>query len=158
MLNQPASTVSASAGTVARRRRVAAPTALALCACLSACGMHWPWRHPTPAAPQPVQALSVEGSTAILQFWDRNTLLLDLTALSGEGEASLHAAHGWPVRLEFKVQPGSMAQLEVRALARTVFEVPSQGKPVVLKLAAGAYVGDTPQITIRWSGAGGLER
>jgi hypothetical protein len=138
-------------------RPVSGAVTLALCMSLAACGMHWPWRHRTPPAPQPVQELSVEGGAAIAQFWDRNTLLLDLTALSGEGEASLHAAHGWPVRLEFKVQPGSMAQLEVRGQLRTVFEVPAQGKPVVLKLAPGAYVPDTPQILIRWSAAGGLE-
>jgi hypothetical protein len=124
---------------------------------LAACGIHWPWRQRAPAVPQPVQELSIEGGAAIAQFWDRNTLLLDLTALSGEGQASLHAAHGWPVRLEFKVQPGSMLQLEVQAQQRTVFEVPAQGKPVVLKLAPGAYVRDTPQIAIRWSAAGGLE-
>ena len=137
-----------------RGLRVAPLTALALCMSVSACGMHWPWRQRAPAAPQPVQVLSIQGGAAILQFWDRNTLLLDLSALSGEGEASLHAPHAWPVRLEFKVQPGSMAQLEVRALARTVFEVPAQGKPVLLKVAPGAYASDTPQITIRWSAAG----
>lgn len=130
--------------------------ALTLCLCLSGCGLHWPWRHRAPTAPQPVHELSIDGGASILQFWDRNALLLDLTALSGEGEASLHAQHGWPVRLEFKVQPGSVLQLEVRGAQRTVFEVPAQGKPVVLRLAPGVYVPDTPQLTIRWSAAGGL--
>jgi hypothetical protein len=138
-------------------RPVLRAVTLALCMSLAACGIHWPWRHRAPAAPQPVQELSIEGDAAITQFWDRNTLLLDLTALSGEGQASLQAAHGWPVRIEFKVQPGSMLQLEVRGQQRTVFEVPAQGKPVLLKLALGSYVPDTPQIVIRWSAAGGLE-
>jgi hypothetical protein len=129
---------------------------LTLCLSLSGCGLHWPWRHQGPAAPQPVHELSIDGTATILQFWDRNTLLLDLTALSGKGEASLQAVHGWPVRLEFKVQPGSIRQLEVQAAQRTVFEVPAAGKPLVLKLAPGVYVPDTPQLTIRWSAAGGL--
>ena len=133
-------------------RTVSQAACLCLCLCLAGCGWHWPWRHRTPAAPQPVQELSVDGTTSIQQFWDRNTLLLDLTALRGDGEAHLKATHGWPVRIEFKVQPGSMALLEVRALERTVFEVPAEGaKPVVLKLAPGSYAADTPQIVIRWS-------
>ncbi len=62
---------------------------------------------------------------------------------------------GWPVRIEFKVQPGSYAQLEADGLQRAVFEVPAEGKATVLKLDPGGYVPDTPQIAIRWSAAGG---
>jgi len=128
---------------------------MVLCSSLTGCGWHWPWRHRAAPPPAPVQEVSISGTTAIQQFWDRNTLLLDLTALRGDGEASFTTSHGWPVRLEFKVQPGRFAQLEVRALERTVFEVPAQGdKPVMLKLAPGAYAADTAQIAIRWSAAG----
>jgi hypothetical protein len=85
---------------------------VALCLALAACGMHWPWRHKKPASP-PVQELSIApadgaASAPILQFWDRNTLQLDLTGASGEGAAVMHPlpGHTWPIRLEFKVQPG----------------------------------------------------
>jgi hypothetical protein len=127
---------------------------------VSACGIHWPWRHRPPAAPAPVQELSIEPAGAaapILQFWDRNTLLLDLTSQSGDGGATLHApaGRGWPVRIEFRVQPGRFAQLEVQGRQRVVFEVPAQGAPVVLKPGPGTYARDTAQITLRWSAAEG---
>ena len=132
-------------------------TVAALCAALTACGIHWPWRHRAPPAPQPVQELSIEGGAGIQQFWDRNTLQIDLTALRGDGTAVLRAAHGWPIRLEFKAQPGSFAQLEVDGLQRAVFAVPAEGKPTLLKLSPGSYAPDTPQITIRWSAAADSE-
>jgi hypothetical protein len=136
------------------KRPGAAAVIALLCAALAGCAMHWPWRHRPPPAPQPVQELLAPAP--ILQFWDRNTLLLDLTALRGEGVATLTpvARRGWPIRLEFRVQPGSIAQLEVQGRERVVFEVPGTGAPVVFKLAPDAYVADTPQISLRWSAAG----
>jgi hypothetical protein len=140
-------------------------TALA-CVALAACGFHWPWRHRAVPPPPAVHELTIQPSgdtsataSGVTQFWDRNTLLLDLTAVAGDGAVTLTpTAHGWPVRLEFRVQPGSFARLEVQARERVLFEVPSQGKPVVLKLAPDAYVSETPQITLRWSVAGDSER
>jgi hypothetical protein len=128
--------------------------------------MHWPWRHRAPPAPQPVQELSLQappGASAaapILQFWDRNALLLDLTALRGDGAATLvpAAARGWPIRIEFRVQPGSIAHLEVQGRERVVFEVPGQGAPVVFKLAPDAYLPDAPRISLQWSAAGDSAR
>jgi hypothetical protein len=142
-----------------------AAAVLLLCAGLSACALHWPpWRHRPPPAPTPVQELSIESAAVpapqILQFWDRNTLLLDLTAVNGEGEVTLRApaGPGWPVRLEFRVQPGSIQRLEVQGRERVLFEVPAQGTPMVLKLSPSAYLRDTPQITLRWSAADGSAR
>jgi hypothetical protein len=153
MLNRPA---------LERPGSVAAITVL-LCAALGACAVHWPWRQRAPPAPQPVHELSIQPQTTsggsasapILQFWDRNTLLLDLTGLRGEGAATLSAAaeRGWPIRLEFRVQPGSFARLEVQGLERVVYEVPAQGASVLFKLAPDAYGHDTPQITVRWLAA-----
>jgi hypothetical protein len=135
---------------------------LGLCVALTACGVHWPWRHRKPAPPPPVQELSIapaDGTApvAIVQSWDRNTLQLDLTGSGGEGAAVLRPlpGHAWPIRLEFKVQPGRFEHLEVIAAERVVFEVPAQGAPVVFRLAPGAYVRDTAQITLRWSAADG---
>lgn len=149
-------------GTSSASLSIRAVIVVALGLMLTACGMHWPWRHRKPAAPPSVQELIItaaEGSpsASILQFWDRNTLQLDLTAVSGEGAATLRPspAHVWPIRLEFKVQPGRFVQLEVTGQQRVVFEVPAQGAPVVFRLAPGAYVRDTPQITLRWIAADG---
>jgi hypothetical protein len=149
---------------VSKRPAVAAALAL-LCAGLAGCAMHWPWRHRSPPAPQPVQELSIQAPGAaaaapILQFWDRNALLLDLTALRGDGAATLlpAAARGWPIRIEFRVQPGSIGHLEVHGRERVVFEVPGQGAPVVFKLAPDAYLPDAPQISLQWSAAGDSAR
>lgn len=133
---------------------------LSLALALPACAMHWPWKRRPAAAPQPVQQVSIVpdagvAAGAIAQYWDRNTLQLDLSAASGEGSASVTPikALGWPVRLEFRVRPGSFARLEVTGAQRVVFAVPAQGAPLVFKLAPGAYLPDTPQITVRWSAA-----
>jgi hypothetical protein len=157
MSNRESTNAAPSASTPIR-----AGIVIALCVALTACGIHWPWRHRKPNPPPPVQELAIapaEGSApaAILQFWDRNTLQLDLTGVSGEGGAALRLlpGHTWPIRLEFKVQPGRFALLEVTGAQRVVFEVPAQGAPVVFRLAPGAYVRATAQITVRWSAAEG---
>jgi hypothetical protein len=140
-------------------RGIALASALSLM--LSACALHWPWKRRPVPPPQPVQQLSIVADAAgpaatILQYWDRNALLLDLTGVGGEGGAIVTPikALGWPIRLEFRVRPGSMARLEVLAAQRVIYAVPAQGAPVVLKLAPSAYRADTAQITLRWSAAG----
>jgi hypothetical protein len=144
--------------TPARSDFRAALAALLLCLPLSACAMHWPWkRHPKPA-PAPVHYVTaVSDAGGISQYWDRNTLQLDLTGLSGEGHATVTPinAVGWPIRLEFMVRPGSFGQLEVVGAQRVVFEIPAQGKNLLLKLAPGVYAENTEGITLRWSAADG---
>jgi hypothetical protein len=135
---------------------------IALIATLSlsvpACAMHWPWKRRPLPPPQPVHQVTIVPDAAvaaatIVQYWDRNTLQLDLTAASAEGGATVTPikALGWPVRLEFRVQPGSIGRLEVQGAQRVVYAVPAQGAPLLLKLAPGAYHADTEQITLRWS-------
>jgi hypothetical protein len=127
---------------------------------VSACALHWPWKRRPPPPPQPVQQLTISpappvAAAAILQFWDRNTLLLDLTAVGADGAATLTPikALGWPVRLEFRVRPGTFGLLTVSGAQRVIFQVPSQGAPVLLKLAPSAVHADTAQITLQWSAA-----
>jgi len=126
----------------------------------AACAMHWPWKRPPPPPPVPVHQVMIEADAAvssapIVQYWDRNTLQLDLSAASGEGGATVTPikALGWPVRMEFRVQPGSIGRLEVVGAQRVVFSVPREGGPLLLALAPGAYRADTEQITLRWSAA-----
>jgi hypothetical protein len=139
-------------------RNIALIAALSLM--LAGCAMHWPWKRRPVPPPQPVQQVSIVSdasgpATTILQYWDRNTLLLDLSGAAGEGGASITPikALGWPIRLEFRVRPGSIGRLEVVGAQRVLFAVPAQGEPLLLKLAPSAYRADTREITLRWSAA-----
>jgi hypothetical protein len=137
------------------RMLVLAILPIALVACAS--GRHWPWHHRhTPPQAVHVVTLQSDNASGIVQYWDRNTLQFDLTALSGEGAATLTPVKsvGWPIRLEFKVRPGRFGRLEVIGVQRVVFDLPSQGKDLVLKLAPDAYLPETERITLRWSAAG----
>jgi hypothetical protein len=134
---------------------LAATLCLSLAGCVS--HWHWPWKHRSQPGPQPVHYMTVESDSAgaIIQYWDRNTLQFDLTALSGEGSATVSPIKsvGWPIRLEFLVRPGSFGVLEVVGAQRVVFQVPAQGKNLVLKLAPRVYLPETASITLRWSAA-----
>lgn len=153
------------------RHRARRLSLLAAALCLSAPAwawhmpsLHWPWHghHHGSGGPPSVQELSIQMqggvSRAIPQYWDRNTLLLDMTGVSGEGSALLSPRPGtaWPVRLEFRVQSGSFANLEVSGVQRVLFSVPAQGAVTVLQLDPGVYLASTAAITLRWSAADGL--
>ncbi len=132
--------------------------ALLLCATLSACAVHWPhwpWKQGPKPGPVPVHEVSIATpwDASIRQYWDRNALKFDLTALSGEGEAVVTplASNGWPIRLEFAVRPGSFSRLEVVGAQRLVYDVPERGNVTVLRLDPSAIVPSTPSLTLRWS-------
>lgn len=87
------------------------------------------------------------------QYWMRNTLIVDLQGASGSGNVVLKPREGttWPVRIAFKVMPGSIGELEVRAAERIVLPVTTQGaKPIVLELSPGIYVPKSTQISVSW--------
>ncbi|MDB6087710.1 MAG: hypothetical protein JWN85_494 [Gammaproteobacteria bacterium] len=141
-----------------------------LAGCSHPSGVHWPWRHKPTPPPQEVHELIVmtEGGAAIAsatgsanasanasfpQYWRRNTLLVDLRGASGSGSIVLKPREGtqWPVRLAFRVMPGAIGELEVRAEQRTVLPVTTEGsKPIVLELTPGIYTAKTAQITVSW--------
>ena len=143
--------------------------AIACAAALAGCGHlphvptpHMPslrfWHHRAPAAPQPVQELTVSDgnneTSAYPQFWKRNTLVIDLRAVSGTGSLELtpREGNGWPTRLAFRVTPGAIGQLEVKGAQRTVFPIATAAEPPVdLELAPGVYTLKTPQITVSWT-------
>jgi hypothetical protein len=142
------------------------PVLAILAALLAGCShLHvarlWPFQHKAAPAPEAVNELvaeSPEGVSAVSmgQYWDRNTLLVDLTAASGEGSVRLRPAAGaaWPVRLEFRVQSGSVARLEVAGAQRVTYLVPASGGAVVLKLDPGVYTARTAVLTVSWHPAG----
>jgi hypothetical protein len=127
-------------------------SALLLCLLtLTACG-HMPWGKKAPAAPVPVNELVVEGQ-AFPQYWKRNTLVVDLSGASGAGSITLKPGESgkFPVRVAFRVMPGSVGLLEVQADQRMLLPVTRDGaKPVDLELVPGVYTPKTQQIVVRW--------
>ena len=121
---------------------------------------HWPWHHAPAATEAPVNELLVEAAAGaaapeLLQTWDRNALRVALDRLASEGELKLHPVpgHGWPIRLEFAVQPGSFQQLEVRGDQRVILVVPATGGVAVLPVPQGLYSVATQELTLRYGSA-----
>jgi hypothetical protein len=136
---------------------VAALLSLAGCASLSA---HLPWRHRAPPPPEVSTALTVATAdgTALSwpQVWQRNDVVLDLSAVAGTGAAVVmpRAGLAWPVRVALRVTPGSIGAIDVRGAQRLVVPVPVSGKgPVDLELPPGIFVAATKQITLNWGPA-----
>ena len=108
-------------------------------------GVHWPWSHKPQAAPTLVVELSVTTASgapaSIPQYWKRNTLLIDLHDASAEGRIVVKPRAGgqWPVRIAFRVTPGSIGILEVRGEERVVMPVAAQAgtQPIDLELVPG---------------------
>jgi hypothetical protein len=157
--------MQAGAGVVRATAAAKARAAILTLAALTTAGCghlspHWPWHQaPAPPAP-PVHELDINGAAGagtFPQYWKRNTLLVDLSAASGSGSITLKPASGsdWPVRLAFRVTPGAVGALEVRAAQRATFAVVTAGgKPVDLELAPGIYTPQTPLMTVSWEPAG----
>jgi hypothetical protein len=161
-------------GSIAREQRVRrvsagssiratwlAPTLAAASLSLAACShLHWPWHHKQPA-PEVAHELAITTpagapTTAYPQYWQRNTVVLDLQAISGSGEIELtpRPNHTWPVRIALHVRPGSVGQLEAQADQRIIIPVTASGsKPVDLELPPGLYSATTMQMSVRWGPA-----
>ena len=154
------------AGRARARRRVRAAARISVLAWLgvglAACGhlsvgSHLPWHH-APAPPEPlVNELVVETAGAasapvLHQSWDRNTLRVDLLGLSGEGDLKLRPLpeRGWPIRIEFAVQPGSFAHLDLRGEQRVIFAVAASGPVSILAVPQGTYAPATQELTLHY--------
>jgi hypothetical protein len=125
---------------------------------LTACGVRlWPFGKRTPPQPVVVNEAVFESATgavpSVPQYWKRNTLILDLQSLSGQGEmiAKPREGSGWPVRVAVRTRPGSVGELDIRALQRVVLAVPQEGSEAVDFVLPPTLVrADTPQLTIAW--------
>ncbi|MDE2220388.1 MAG: hypothetical protein KGL25_08610 [Gammaproteobacteria bacterium] len=122
--------------------------------------VHMPWRHAPPPPEAPVNELVVEaaGSSSapeLTQTWDRNTLRVALDRLAGEGDLTLRPlqGHGWPIRMEFAVLPGSFQRLEVRGDQRVVMAVPATGAVAVLQVPQGLYASTTTELKLHYGAA-----
>jgi hypothetical protein len=140
-------------------------TALLLTACaghtaLKPSSWHLPWHKAAVAAPVPVAELPVQSDSgnpvAVLQYWTRNTLRVDLGAVGGSGSLKLlpSPVNGWPARLEFAVRAGSIRQLEVQGDQRAVFAVSattSDGALQTLPVSPTVYSPATAAIVVSWN-------
>jgi hypothetical protein len=133
---------------------------VALTLALSACGTMskmWPFGKkpkPGPEIVNEVELVNADGTTAgYPQFWQRNTLIIDLTDVSGSGNvaARLREETTWPVRVAVRVRPASVQQIEVRGEERNVMAVSPQGvKPIDLELEPSVFRPTTSAIYISW--------
>ena len=133
---------------------------IACCLALTACGHMprlWPFGKKAKAAPQAVNELnlvSADGSPATLpQYWSRNTLVIDLSDVSGSGNvaARLPPDTTWPARMAVRVRPGGVQQVEILGEERNVLPVSTVGtKAIDLELAPSVYTPRTAAIYISW--------
>jgi hypothetical protein len=133
---------------------------LLLAGCASS-GARWPFKGRAAPPPQAVAELAVELAQAgappvVLQYWERNTLVVDLTSVAGAGRVSLrpNAERGWPVRIAFRMAPRRFEVLEVRGAQRMLLPVAAGASaPVTAELPDGVYVVATPELLISWGAA-----
>jgi hypothetical protein len=118
---------------------------------------HWPFGKSKVAAPEPVQELHVQAAAAdaapaVLQYWERNTLVVDLTNVASAGQVQLirDPARTWPVRVAFRMAPGRFETLEVQGAQRVVVPVAAGTGAVTSVLPAGAYETATTTLSLRW--------
>ena len=143
---------------------VASGLGLSACSSFHMPRMHmpnvWPFHKKVKPGPEAVNELTLvnaDGSAASYpQYWVRNTLVIDLSGVSGQGNfaARLPEETTWPVRVAVRVRPGSVGQLEVQAEERDILPVTDQGaKPVDIELSPSLYTPKTAAIYIAWAPA-----
>jgi len=117
----------------------------------------WPFYKKPKAGPQAVTELNLvnaDGSAATYpQYWKRNTLVIDLSGVSGMGTfaARLPEESTWPVRVAVRVRPGSVQQIEIQGEERNVLPVAPEGlQPIDLEFAPSVYRPNTAAIYISW--------
>ncbi len=139
----------------AGRRGLSCAAAVLLVSVASGCS-HMPWHRAPPPPPVPVHELEVSGAGTFPQYWERNTLLVDLSSAGGSGSVTLKPVEGtsWPVRVGVRVTPGAFPVLEIRGDQRMNLPISAAGSaPVDLEFDPGVYTAKTPQIVLSWGAA-----
>lgn len=140
-----------------------AAAALAALAVLGGCASvrsHLPfWKEPA-AAPQPVRELALQVADdapmpVVLQFWERNTLVVDLQGVPSTGKLTLvpEAGHVWPAQLAFRMAPARFQQLDVRGDERVLLPVSAGPEPTTAQLPPGIYGATTTRLELSWGPA-----
>ncbi|MEO8316292.1 MAG: hypothetical protein ABI645_16040 [Pseudomonadota bacterium] len=134
--------------------------ALLLSGC-AAMKSHWPLGKAPAPAPNPVSELQLksptEGGLPVLQFWERNTLVVDLQNVAATGQVVLARQGGrsWPARIALRMAPQKFEVVEVRGAFRVVLPVAASGPgPVTAELPPGSYDRSTAILTISWGAKG----
>jgi len=117
--------------------------------------MHWPWAKPAPAAPASVDELRfASGATAsIPQYWQGNTLVLDMTAVPAHGTAVATPAYarGWPMRIAVRTYPGRFGTLEVRGAQRALLPLTTEGAGTInVPIPPEVYAPGTREMVLSW--------
>lgn len=144
-------------------REVRTATIVALLGLLAGCGgwphLRWPWTAPARIAPEAAASeLVITGAagevvTAFPQYWQRNTLVIDMQSAGGAGSVTIAPRPGgtWPVRLGFRVRPGNIGTLDVRGEQRVLLPIASEGAQLIdLELAPGMYSAGTERLSVTW--------
>jgi len=117
---------------------------------------HWPFGKARAAAVEYVQELGLDAGGGVVapavQYWERNTLVVDLTAVAAAGQLQLirDPARAWPVRIAFRMLPGRFEALEVRGAQRVLLPVAAGDGVVTAVLPPGAFDAATAGLTLRW--------
>jgi hypothetical protein len=147
------------------RNRVSGICLLAGALLLSGCAAiksHWPFARSAKPGPQPVSELELKlpdqgTAPVVLQFWERNTLIVDLQNVATTGQVVLarSADKRWPARIAVRMAPQRFEVLEVRGAQRVVLPVASAaGSAVTAELPPGTYDQGTAALTISWGAKG----
>ena len=133
------------------------------CSAITACSsytvsMGWPPIHkkpnPVPEAVLELNLLNADGSAAsFAQYWKRNTLVIDLSGVSGAGNFAVRLPDEttWPVRMAVRVRPGSIGQVEIQGEERSVLPVSNEGASNIdLEIGPTIYTPKTAAIYISW--------
>jgi hypothetical protein len=136
-------------------------TALAGCSSLEMPKLRWPFGAKPAPMPEVVDEIVFAAAdpgapvSAFPQYFRRNTLIVDLTMASGQGSVVMRpkTAAGWPVRIAFRVKPGSFEALEVLGGQRLLLPVvgASQRPTLDLELPPSFVpVRTDAALTLRW--------
>ncbi len=147
------------------RNRVSGSWLLCGALLLSGCATvksHWPFDRSAPVAPLPVSELELKlpaagSSPVVLQFWERNTLVIDLAGVSSIGQVTLvrRAGNAWPTRLAVRMAPQRFAVLEVKGAQRVVLPVATAASTAVTAvLPPGIVDAATAALVISWGAKG----
>ena len=122
--------------------------------------IHWPFGKKPVPVPQSVVELPLQSSTGesitYPQFWERNTLVIDLQGAAADGafQALPNAERGWPVRISLRLRPGSTGSVEVHGAERVVFPIITSGPPTItLSIPVSTYNKTTQQLKVSWGAA-----
>jgi hypothetical protein len=130
--------------------------ALLLTGCASV-KSHWPVGRAAVPAPDLVSELELQspaGSSpaGVRQYWERNTLVLDLQNVTAAGQVVLarRSDRSWPARMAVRMNSQHIEAVEVRGGQRLVLPVSAGAGAVTAELPPGVYDQATQRITLTW--------